>query len=59
MNEEELAKLAVHSRGEPTIFDKIIKKEIPSDVIYEDDKVSCDIDNCIKRSESSLFSDSA
>lgn len=38
MNEEELAKLAVNSRGEPTIFDKIIKKEIPSDIIYEDDK---------------------
>ncbi|KAL5276608.1 HINT2 family protein [Megaselia abdita] len=38
MNEEALAKLAVNSRGEPTIFDKIIRKEIPSDVIYEDDK---------------------
>ncbi|XP_055836966.1 histidine triad nucleotide-binding protein 1-like [Episyrphus balteatus] len=26
------------SRGEPTIFDKIISKEIPAKVFYEDDK---------------------
>ena len=25
--------------GEPTIFDKIIAKQIPADVIYEDDTV--------------------
>lgn len=28
---------AVNS-GEPTIFDKIIQKEIPADIIYEDEK---------------------
>ena len=25
--------------GEPTIFDKIIAKQIPADIIYEDDTV--------------------
>ena len=26
--------------GGPTIFDKIIQKEIPANIVYEDDKVS-------------------
>ena len=38
MEETELAKLAVNSRGKPTIFDKIINKDIPSDIIFEDEK---------------------
>lgn len=29
----------VADKGAPTIFDKIIKKEIPSDVVYEDEDV--------------------
>ncbi|XP_078166662.1 14 kDa zinc-binding protein-like isoform X1 [Carex rostrata] len=37
-NEEAAAKSAVDTGG-PTIFDKIIAKEIPSDIVYEDDKV--------------------
>ncbi|KAJ1703828.1 hypothetical protein LUZ63_003607 [Rhynchospora breviuscula] len=37
-NEEAAAKTAVDTGG-PTIFDKIIAKEIPSDIVYEDDKV--------------------
>ncbi|GMH32561.1 hypothetical protein BSKO_00395 [Bryopsis sp. KO-2023] len=38
--EEQAAQRAAKSAdsGEPTIFDKIISKEIPADVIYEDDK---------------------
>ncbi|KAI5077464.1 hypothetical protein GOP47_0007288 [Adiantum capillus-veneris] len=40
-NEEEnaLSVAASVDTGAPTIFDKIIKKEIPSTVVYEDDKV--------------------
>ncbi|KAG9438962.1 hypothetical protein H6P81_019127 [Aristolochia fimbriata] len=40
-NEEASAKAAAESAetGGPTIFDKIISKEIPSDVVYEDEKV--------------------
>lgn len=40
-NEEASAKAAAGSaeRGAPTIFDKIIAKEIPSTIVYEDDKV--------------------
>ncbi|KAJ4748288.1 Histidine triad nucleotide-binding protein [Rhynchospora pubera] len=37
-NEEAAAKNAVDTSG-PTIFDKIIAKEIPSDIVYEDDNV--------------------
>ena len=36
-NEAEKAATAKDT-GEETIFDKIIRKEIPSDVVYEDDK---------------------
>ena len=38
-------KQPVESEGvkdEPTIFDKIISKEIPATIIYEDDLVSTD-----------------
>ncbi|XP_062022416.1 14 kDa zinc-binding protein-like isoform X1 [Rosa rugosa] len=40
-NEEAAAKVAAANadRGAPTIFDKIIAKEIPSTIVYEDDKV--------------------
>ncbi|XVF68372.1 hypothetical protein PTKIN_Ptkin10aG0200200 [Pterospermum kingtungense] len=37
-DEEAAAKAAVDT-GSPTIFDKIIAKEIPSTIVYEDDKV--------------------
>ncbi|CAH8385019.1 unnamed protein product [Eruca vesicaria subsp. sativa] len=37
-NEEAAAKAAADT-GAPTIFDKIIAKEIPSDTVYEDDNV--------------------
>jgi hypothetical protein len=37
-SEKEAAVAAVPSDS-PTIFDKIINKEIPSKVVYEDDKV--------------------
>jgi len=42
MSSEETAAIAAAAKGlpdsgDPTIFDKIIKKEIPSDVVYEDD----------------------
>ncbi|XP_078445540.1 HIS triad family protein 3 [Wolffia australiana] len=36
-SEEGAARSAVYSDA-PTIFDKIIKKEIPATVVYEDDK---------------------
>jgi hypothetical protein len=36
-NEAELAKMATKETG--TIFDKIIRKEISADIIYEDAKV--------------------
>ncbi|KAH1113248.1 hypothetical protein J1N35_006626 [Gossypium stocksii] len=36
---EKEAALAAASSDSPTIFDKIIKKEIPATVVYEDDKV--------------------
>lgn len=32
------AAAAAGTKGQPTIFDKIIAKEIPADIIYEDDK---------------------
>uniref|UniRef100_A0A9I9DQ15 HIT domain-containing protein n=1 Tax=Cucumis melo TaxID=3656 RepID=A0A9I9DQ15_CUCME len=40
-NEEVAAKAAASDAdsGAPTIFDKIISKEIPSNIVYEDDKV--------------------
>ncbi|XP_057415668.1 14 kDa zinc-binding protein isoform X2 [Lotus japonicus] len=40
-NEEAAAKTAAVNAdsGAPTIFDKIINKEIPSSVVYEDEKV--------------------
>ncbi|PRQ30042.1 putative adenylylsulfatase [Rosa chinensis] len=40
-NEEAAAKVAAANAdsGAPTIFDKIIAKEIPSTIVYEDDKV--------------------
>ncbi|KAL6198642.1 PREDICTED: 14 kDa zinc-binding protein [Fragaria vesca subsp. vesca] len=40
-NEEAAAKVAAANAdsGAPTIFDKIIAKEIPSSIVYEDDKV--------------------
>ncbi|XP_050367261.1 14 kDa zinc-binding protein [Argentina anserina] len=40
-NEETAAKVAAANAdsGTPTIFDKIIAKEIPSSIVYEDDKV--------------------
>ncbi|KAJ3699694.1 hypothetical protein LUZ61_003399 [Rhynchospora tenuis] len=39
-SEKEAALAAVPVDGDaPTIFDKIIKKEIPSTIVYEDDKV--------------------
>ncbi|KAF8092859.1 hypothetical protein N665_0400s0057 [Sinapis alba] len=37
-NEEAAAK-AASDTGAPTIFDKIIAKEIPSDIVYEDENV--------------------
>lgn len=40
-HEEDAAKAAAHLAEDtepPTIFDKIIKKEIPSTIIYEDDQ---------------------
>lgn len=30
-----------HSQNEDTVFGKILRKEIPADIIYEDDKVQC------------------
>ncbi|KAI4457778.1 histidine triad hit protein [Holotrichia oblita] len=36
-SEVEKAQQAVHEANKPTIFDKIISKEIPADIIYEDD----------------------
>ncbi|KAI9093588.1 hypothetical protein K1719_027037 [Acacia pycnantha] len=39
MASEKEAALAATPSDAPTIFDKIIKKEIPSTVVYEDDKV--------------------
>ncbi|KAK4784084.1 hypothetical protein SAY86_018452 [Trapa natans] len=40
-NEEDASKAAAATAdsGAPTIFDKIINKEIPSTIVYEDDKV--------------------
>ncbi|KAF8687292.1 hypothetical protein HU200_042972 [Digitaria exilis] len=40
-NEEAAARAAAATAdiGGPTIFDKIIAKEIPSSIVYEDDKV--------------------
>ncbi|KAL5680205.1 hypothetical protein ACJX0J_006590, partial [Zea mays] len=39
MSSEKEAALAAVLDDSPTIFDKIIKKEIPSTVVYEDEKV--------------------
>ncbi|XP_071737619.1 14 kDa zinc-binding protein [Rutidosis leptorrhynchoides] len=39
MASEKDAALAAVPSDSPTIFDKIIKKEIPANVVYEDDKV--------------------
>ncbi|KAI3732965.1 hypothetical protein L1987_64178 [Smallanthus sonchifolius] len=39
MASEKDAALAAVDSDSPTIFDKIIDKEIPSNVVYEDDKV--------------------
>ncbi|TVU47245.1 hypothetical protein EJB05_06838 [Eragrostis curvula] len=39
MASEKEAALAAVPNDNPTIFDKIIKKEIPSTVVYEDEKV--------------------
>lgn len=39
MSEEDKAKLAGNKPQEKTIFQRIIEKEIPADIIYEDDKV--------------------
>ena len=38
-SEEDKAKLAKDNPPAKTIFQKIIDKEIPADIIYEDDKV--------------------
>jgi len=38
-SEEEKAKIAKDNPPSKTIFQKIIDKEIPADIIYEDDKV--------------------
>ncbi|KAK4381973.1 Adenylylsulfatase HINT1 [Sesamum angolense] len=39
MASEKDAALAAMPSDSPTIFDKIINKEIPSNIVYEDDKV--------------------
>ncbi|KAI3819918.1 hypothetical protein L1987_13771 [Smallanthus sonchifolius] len=39
MASEKDAALAAVASDSPTIFDKIINKEIPANVVYEDDKV--------------------
>ncbi|CAD6342269.1 unnamed protein product [Miscanthus lutarioriparius] len=39
MSSEKEAALATVPNDSPTIFDKIIKKEIPCTVVYEDEKV--------------------
>ncbi|KAK7336367.1 hypothetical protein VNO77_16905 [Canavalia gladiata] len=38
-SEKETALAATPSDSPPTVFDKILNKEIPSTVVYEDDKV--------------------
>lgn len=38
MTEVDKAKTATKASQKTTIFDKIISKEIPADIIYEDDK---------------------
>nr|ABK23114.1 unknown [Picea sitchensis] len=38
-SEKEAALAATPDDGKPTIFDKILQKEIPSTVVYEDEKV--------------------
>ena len=38
-NDEELKAKVAQDNGEETIFDKIIRKEIPSTVVFEDDDV--------------------
>ena len=43
MSSDEVAKAAaaaVEDAGKPTIFAKILSKEIPADIIHEDDKVN-------------------
>ncbi|XP_052881413.1 adenylylsulfatase HINT1-like isoform X4 [Gossypium arboreum] len=41
MASEKEAALASAPSDSPTIFDKIINKEIPATVVYEDDKLFC------------------
>ncbi len=43
---DEVAKAQAASAGGDTIFGKIIRKEIPADIIYEDDQV---IRNCVRK----------
>lgn len=38
---DEVAKAQAVNPDEDTIFGKILRKEIPCEFIYEDDKVSC------------------
>lgn len=38
-SEVEKAQLAHLDRSKPTIFDKIISKEIPADIIFENDRL--------------------
>jgi histidine triad (HIT) family protein len=39
MSSEVLKAQAATDTGEPTIFDKIINREIPADVVHEDEHV--------------------
>ncbi|PPD73961.1 hypothetical protein GOBAR_DD29106 [Gossypium barbadense] len=50
MASEKEAALAAAPSDSPTIFDKIINKEIPATVVYEDDKAEerhCEILGCL------------
>lgn len=40
---DEIAKAKAAQPGGDTIFGKIIRKEIPANIIYEDDQVCCKI----------------
>ena len=46
---DEQAKAQTAQPGGDTIFGKIIRKEIPSDILYEDDTVSMKIVSLIKQ----------
>lgn len=48
MEEVEKAKLAENTGGD-TIFGKILRKEIPCEFIYEDDKVIITFSICINK----------